>query len=61
MAINEIYARHGRIFKTPEIGDYFESQSWYEGTLDADHFDESVFSDIENQNIQIILEAMGDN
>ena len=60
MVINEIYARHGRIFKTPEIGSYFESQPWYEGTLDADHFDESVFSEIENQNIQMILNQMGD-
>lgn len=60
MVINEIYARHGRIFRTPEIGSYFESQPWYEGTLDADHFDESVFSDIENQNIQILLKQMGD-
>lgn len=60
MVINEIYARHGRIFKDPEIGNYFESQSWYQGTLDADHFDASVFNEVENQNIQQVLERMGD-
>lgn len=26
---NEIYARHGYIFKDPELRRYFESQSWY--------------------------------
>jgi hypothetical protein len=26
---NEIYARHGYIFKDPELSSYFESQSWY--------------------------------
>lgn len=59
MAINEIYARHGRKFATPEIKAYFEGKSWYVGTVDADHFDETVFSDIENQNIQFLVEKMG--
>ncbi len=59
MAINEIYARHGRIFTTPEIKAYFEGKSWYTGTADADHFDETVFSDIENQNIQFLVAKMG--
>jgi hypothetical protein len=31
---NEIYARHGYIFKTPELKSYFESQSWYEPLYD---------------------------
>lgn len=29
MIINEIYARHGYIFSTPEIQDYFMAQPWY--------------------------------
>ena len=31
---NEIYARHGYIFKTPELRSYFESQSWYKPMYD---------------------------
>ena len=39
MAINEIYARHGRKFDTPEIRAYFENQKWYKGTIDPGDFD----------------------
>lgn len=39
IAINELYARHGRIFDTEEIRDYFEAQDWYEGTIDGETFD----------------------
>ncbi|RRJ90099.1 YARHG domain-containing protein [Paenimyroides tangerinum] len=28
---NEIYARHGYIFKTQEMKDYFNEQDWYNG------------------------------
>lgn len=59
MAINEIYARHGRIFGTESIQQYFEGKSWYQGTTDADHFSDSVFSSVENQNIQFLLKKMG--
>ena len=34
LARNEIYARHGRIFTTDEIREYFESKDWYTGTVD---------------------------
>jgi hypothetical protein len=26
---NEVYARHGYIFNTPEMKSYFQKQSWY--------------------------------
>jgi hypothetical protein len=29
---NEIFARHGFIFKTPDMAGYFSRQSWYRGT-----------------------------
>ena len=29
---NEIFARHGFIFQTPDMADYFSRQSWYRGT-----------------------------
>ena len=59
MAINEIYARHGRIFQSESISSYFNSQSWYQGTVTAENFSESVFSSVESQNIQFLLDKMG--
>lgn len=52
MAINEIYARHGRKFVIPEVQDYFNEKSWYLGTVAADSFDVNVFSSIEEKNIE---------
>ena len=50
LAINEIAARHGRIFKDEELNSYFNSKSWYHGTLDASNFDDSVFNNFEHVN-----------
>ncbi len=52
LAINEIYARHGRIFKDKTLNDWFSSKSWYRGTVDASHFDENVFNAYEKENIR---------
>ena len=54
LARNEIYARHGRIFETPEIAAYFNAKSWYRGTVDPRSFSESVFNEYENANISLI-------
>ena len=59
MAINEIYARHGRRFSSESIQSYFDSQSWYSGTVAPEEFSESVFSATEAQNIQFLLNKMG--
>lgn len=56
-ARNEIYARYGCTFSTPEIRTYFEGKSWYvpiEG-LNASTFDVSVFNVYETQNLETIL------
>ncbi len=53
-ARNEIYARHGRIFRTPQIAAYFNSKSWYHGTVEPDKFSESVFNSCETANIRLI-------
>lgn len=58
LAINEIYARHGRIFTMKQYSDYFNSQSWYKGTVEASKFDESVFNNFENTNIRKLSERM---
>ena len=57
LARNEIYARHGRIFLTPEIAAYFESKSWYEGTIPGAEFDANTgayLSEIERRNVETI-------
>lgn len=54
LARNEILARHGRKFSDQELQKYFDSCSWYSGTIEPEDFDESVLSDIENSNINII-------
>ena len=39
LARNESYARHGRLFNTPEIQTYFDSCSWYQGRITPEEFD----------------------
>lgn len=53
-ARNEIYARHGRIFEDPDLQAYFESQSWYHGTIKAADFDYSVMNDFEVENAKLM-------
>jgi len=55
MAINEIYARHGLIFETVEIQEYFEAQSWYNGTTTDSQAIVNEFSDIELNNLGTIV------
>lgn len=54
LAINEIYARHGRKFKDQELQNYFNARGWYHGAIEPDAFDESLLSDIEKQNVQLL-------
>lgn len=56
LAKNEIYARHGRKFVTQRISDYFNSKSWYHGTIDPEVFDsqQDIFNEYELANISKI-------
>lgn len=54
IARNEIYARHGRRFKSEDLQTYFNGKSWYSGTIAPDSFSEKVLSDIEKSNIKFI-------
>lgn len=57
LAKNEIYARHGRQFVTDYIAEYFNSKSWYQGTIDPNTFDaeqDSIFNEYEIANINKI-------
>ncbi|MGN0354831.1 MAG: YARHG domain-containing protein [Muricoprocola sp.] len=60
LARNEIYARHGRIFRDEELSAYFNSKSWYEPTVTGEEFTyeyaASVFNDYEITNISFIVE-----
>lgn len=55
LAKNEIYARHGRIFDSEDLKEYFESQSWYHGEIEPEDFDESVLNDYERANIDLLV------
>ena len=56
IARNEIYARHGRRFKDEALQEYFDSKDWYEGTIDPDDFQESILSEIEIANKDVIVD-----
>ena len=57
IARNEIYARHGRMFDTEWLQEYFDSKPWYEGIYNAADFDQNVtLSDIETQNAAYLLD-----
>lgn len=54
LARNEIYAKHGRIFKNSDLQQYFGSQSWYVPMYSPETFDEGVFNAYEKENIKLI-------
>jgi hypothetical protein len=51
---NEIYARHGRVFKDAKLQKYFEAQSWYKANPD---FKDEQLNEIEVQNLAKIKDA----
>lgn len=55
IARNEIYARHGRKFDDDELQAYFDSKSWYTGTIEPDDFSESMLNDVEIYNRDFIV------
>lgn len=58
LAVNEIYARHGRMFQDEHLQVYFNSKPWYYGSIAPDQFDESLLSELEKENIQTIRQYM---
>lgn len=56
LACNELYARHGRKFKDADYQAYFNSKSWYHGTVDPEDFDDTaVFNQYELVNRDFII------
>ena len=59
-AKNEIYARHGRMFDSQELQEYFNSKSWYKGLYSASDFDanyNSLLTDVERKNVEFLRNA----
>lgn len=56
MVINEIYARHGKIFKTTDIQEYFAAQSWYSPVTEDSGAIEALLSDTEKSNLKTIID-----
>ncbi|MBQ8084776.1 MAG: YARHG domain-containing protein [Lachnospiraceae bacterium] len=53
-AKNEIYARRGRRFDSSELRNYFESKSWYKGTIDPVDFSDNMLSEVEKANVTLL-------
>ena len=56
LARNEIYARRGRRFKDPALQRYFDSLSWYNGTIEPSDFNDNVFNSYERANCSLIID-----
>lgn len=54
IARNEIYARHGRMFRNMELQNYFDSMNWYVGIYQPDEFKDSWLNEYENYNKDFI-------
>lgn len=55
LARNELYARHGRKFNSADLQNYFNAQSWYSPTVEADAFSDSMFNEYEKANRDLIM------
>ena len=53
---NEVYARHGYIFKNDLWNDFFSAYTWYSGMYPADKFDAGVFNEYEKANLELAVE-----
>lgn len=54
LAKNEIYARHGYIFKNEDLYNYFMGCIWYSPTCDSIDFDDNIFNEYEKANLEIL-------
>lgn len=54
LAKNEIYARHGYIFKNEDLNNYFKGQIWYEPAITPENFKDSLFNKNEQENLKLL-------
>lgn len=57
IARNEIYARHGKIFKNEYLSSYFNSCSWYEAKEGKNEVYERELNEVEILNLSAIISA----
>ena len=56
LAKNEIYARHGYIFKDQDLYNYFMGCIWYTPTTAPEDFSDEVFNEYEKENLKLLDE-----
>mgnify|MGYP004515262783 CR=1 FL=1 len=56
IARNEIYARHGRMFKDEQLQAYFDACSWYIPSIAPEDFKDSMLNSVEIANRDLIVE-----
>lgn len=56
LAKNEIYARHGYIFKDADLYNYFMGCIWYTPSVEPEAFSEDVFNAYEKENLKLLTE-----
>ena len=54
-ARNEIYARHGRKFRSVELTEWFAEQPWYNGSIEPDDFSDNMLNAYESSNVDLLL------
>ena len=55
-AINELYARHGYIFKDNKLKEYYEKYDWYDPTVKPGDFSMNLFNETERSNVELLQE-----
>jgi tetratricopeptide (TPR) repeat protein len=51
---NEVYARHGRVFQSPDLHDYFTQKPWYSQNPS---YSDSLLTDVDKENVRFIQEV----
>lgn len=56
LAKNEIYARHGYIFRDKDLYNYFMGSVWYMPAIAPEDFSDEVFNEYEKANLELLAE-----
>jgi hypothetical protein len=51
---NEVYARHGRVFQSPDLHDYFTRKPWYSQNPS---YSDSLLNEVDKGNIRLMQES----
>jgi hypothetical protein len=55
LARNEIYARHGRVFRDAELQAYFDAKPWYQSIPKLPQGTEPILTSLEMANVKMII------